>query len=149
MMTDPLADMLTRIRNANRIERPAVDMPATKLKASVARVLKDEGFILDYQVGQIVPDEAGHPQFRPLEAGASVPKAVLRVYLKYGPEGEHIIRRMERASRPGRRLYRRHDQLRPVLDGLGIAVLSTSKGVLSDRRARAEKVGGELLCTVW
>jgi small subunit ribosomal protein S8 len=149
MMTDPLADMLTRIRNANRIERPAVDMPSTQLKANVARVLKDEGFILDYQVGQMVPDEAGHPEFQPLAAGAGVPKAVLRVYLKYGPEGEHIIRHLERASRPGRRLYRRHDQLRPVLDSLGIAVLSTSKGVMSDRRARAERVGGELLCTVW
>lgn len=149
MMTDPLADMLTRIRNANRIERPAVDMPGTRLKANVAQVLKDEGFILDYQVGQLVPDEAGHATFQPLAAGASVPKAVLRVYLKYGPEGEKIIRRMERASRPGRRLYRRHDQLKPVLDGLGIAVISTSKGVMSDRRARAERVGGELLCTVW
>jgi small subunit ribosomal protein S8 len=149
MMTDPLADMLTRIRNASRIERPAVDMPSTKLKANVAQVLKDEGFILDYQVGQVVPDEAGHPTFKPVEAGASVPKSVLRVYLKYGPEGEKIIRRLQRASRPGRRLYRRHDQLKPVLDGLGVAVISTSKGVMSDRRARAEKVGGELLCTVW
>jgi small subunit ribosomal protein S8 len=149
MMTDPLADMLTRIRNANRIERPAVDMPSTKLKANVAQVLKDEGFVLDYQIGQLVPDEKGHTTFQALAAGASVPKAVLRVYLKYGPEGEQIIRRLQRASRPGRRLYRRHDQLKPVLDGLGIAVLSTSKGVMSDRRARAEKVGGELLCTVW
>jgi small subunit ribosomal protein S8 len=73
----------------------------------------------------------------------------LRIYLKYGPEGERVIRHLERASRPGRRLYRRHTQLRPVLDGLGIAILSTSKGVMSDRQARTHRVGGELLCTVW
>ncbi len=151
MMTDPIADMLTRIRNANAIERPAVDMPATRLKAAVAQVLKDEGFILDYQVGQMAADEQGFPtSFQPLAEGAALaPKAVLRVFLKYGPEGERIIRTIDRASRPGRRLYRKRTELRPVLDGLGIAILSTSKGVMSDRRARAERVGGELLCTVY
>jgi small subunit ribosomal protein S8 len=148
MMTDMLADMLTRIRNANRIERPAVDMPLTKLRVNVARVLKDEGFILDYQVGATTTDEAGHSTFQ-ADPDAQGPKALLRVYLKYGPDGERVIRRLERASKPGRRLYRRSSQLRPVLDGLGIAILSTSKGVMSDRQARAQKVGGELLCTVW
>jgi small subunit ribosomal protein S8 len=148
MMTDSLADMLTRIRNANRVERPAVDMPATKLKARVAQVLKDEGFILDYQLGEIVDDESGHATFTPKSEGLG-PKAVLRVFLKYGPEGEKVIRNIERASRPGRRLYRRSAQLRPVLDGLGIAVISTSHGVMSDRQARAQNLGGELLCTVW
>jgi small subunit ribosomal protein S8 len=147
MMTDPIADMLTRIRNANRIERPAVDMPATRLKQSIAQVLKDEGFVLDYQVGQMEPTEQGIT-FRP-HGDAGRPKSLLRVYLKYGPEGEKVIRTIERASRPGRRLYRRHAQLRPVLDGLGIAILSTSHGVMSDRQARAKKLGGELLCTVW
>lgn len=148
MMTDPLADMLTRIRNANRIERPAVDMPATKLKRNVAQVLKDEGFVLDYEVGELTKDEAGHASFHanPAATGA---KAILRVYLKYGPEGEQVIRHLRRASRPGLRLYRRHNQLKPVLDGLGISILSTSRGVMSDRRARAQKLGGELLCTVW
>ena len=107
MMTDPLADMLTRIRNANRIERPAVDMPATKLKAAVAQVLKDEGFILEYQVGRAGVDEKGAPTFEP-ENDMSKPKAVLRVFLKYGPEGEKVIRRIDRASRPGRRLYRHY-----------------------------------------
>jgi small subunit ribosomal protein S8 len=148
MMTDPLADMLTRIRNANAIERPAVDMPATRLKAAVAQVLKDEGFILDYQVGRLAPDERGHSAFQP-EQDFSIPKLVLRVYLKYGPEGERVIRSIDRASRPGRRLYVRHTQLRPVLDGLGVSILSTSKGVMSNRRARAQRLGGELLCTVW
>jgi small subunit ribosomal protein S8 len=150
MMTDSLADMLTRIRNANRIERPAVDMPATRLKARVAQVLKDEGFILDYQVGKMVADEAGHETFTAQPEGTGGgPTVILRVYLKYGPEGEKVIRNIERASRPGRRLYRRANQIRPVLDGLGIAVLSTNRGVMSDRQARAQKVGGELLCTVW
>jgi small subunit ribosomal protein S8 len=148
MMTDPIADMLTRIRNANRTERPAVDMPVTGLKRGIAQVLKEEGFVLDYQVGELVADEQGHTSFEARE-GAKGPKAVLRVYLKYGPEGERVIRHLERASRPGRRLYRRHDQLKPVLDGLGIAVLSTSRGVMSDRQARTRRVGGELLCTVW
>src|SRR5581483_8832880 len=134
--------------NANRIERPAVDMPATKLKAHVAQVLKDEGFIHDYQVGEMVADEAGHTTFTPKAEGPG-PKAVLRVFLKYGPEGEKVIRNIERASRPGRRLYRRAAQIKPVLDGLGIAVISTSRGVMSDRQARAQKLGGEMLCTVW
>jgi small subunit ribosomal protein S8 len=148
MMTDPLADMLTRIRNANRIERPAVDMPATKLKIAVAQVLKEEGFILDFQTGLIGKDEHGQPAFRP-ETDVALPKLKLRVFLKYGQEGERVIRKIDRASKPGRRLYRRSNQLRPVLDGLGISILSTSKGVLSDRAARAQKLGGELLCTVW
>src|SRR5947209_7068693 len=148
MMTDPLADMLTRIRNANRIERPAVDMPGTKLKAAVAQVLKDEGFIHDFQVGMLAPDENGVMTFQP-EQDLSKPKVLLRVYLKYGPEGERVIRHIDRASRPGRRLYRRAAQLRPVLDGLGTSILSTSKGVMSDRRARPQRLGGELLCTVW
>jgi len=149
MMTDSIADMLTRIRNANRIERPAVDMPATKLKARVAQVLKDEGFILDYQVGAMVADEAGHETFTVKKDDKHNPRAILRVFLKYGPEGEKVIRSIDRASRPGRRLYRRADQIKPVLDGLGIAVISTNRGVMSDRQARAQKVGGELLCTVW
>jgi small subunit ribosomal protein S8 len=156
MMTDLVADMLTRIRNANRIERPAVDMKATKIRIAMAQVLKDEGFVLDYQVGHEAPTEEGGPAVFQPQTGPEfgmylrdTPKAILRVYLKYGPEGEKVIRHLDRASRPGRRLYRSYKELRPVLDGLGIAVLSTSRGVMSDRRARAERVGGELLCTVW
>jgi len=147
MMTDPIADMLTRIRNAVAIERPAVEMPASRLKASLAQVLKDEGYVLDYQVGAYSDSELGKQFDTNAPAGAT--GRMLRIYLKYGPEGERVIRHLERASKPGRRLYVRHDQLKPVLDGLGIAVLSTSRGVMSDRRARTEKVGGELLCTVW
>jgi len=148
MMTDQIADMLTRIRNANAIERPVVDMPASRLKINLAQVLKEEGFIHDYQVGLVAKDEAGASQFQQ-DADLSKPKMLLRVFLKYGPEGERVIRNIARASRPGRRLYRNSTQLRPVLDGLGISILSTSRGVMSDRRARAQKLGGELLCTVW
>jgi len=148
MMTDPMADMLTRIRNANRIERPAVDMPTTRLKRAVAQVLKDEGFILGYQVGRVTTDEQGHATFQ--EDPAAVGRdAVLRVYLKYGPDGEKVLRHVERTSKPGCRIYRRSAELRPVLDGLGIAVISTSKGVMSDRQARAQRLGGELICRVW
>jgi small subunit ribosomal protein S8 len=148
MMTDPIADMLTRLRNANRIERAAVDMPATRMKIRIAQVLKDEGFILDYQVGEMAEDPQGRPLFQQ-RADAKGSKAVLRIFMKYGPEGEKVIRHIERASRPGLRIYRRHAQLQPVLDGLGIAILSTSRGVVSDRQARAKRLGGELLCTVW
>jgi small subunit ribosomal protein S8 len=148
MMTDSLADMLTRIRNANRIERPAVDMPASQLKINVAQVLKDEGFVLDYQTFRSETDEQGQSRLVP-ETDLGRPDVVLRVFLKYGPEGEKILRHIERASRPGRRLYRRASQLQPVLDGLGISILSTSRGVMSDRKARAQRLGGEMLCKVW
>jgi small subunit ribosomal protein S8 len=148
MMTDPIADMLTRIRNGCRIERHVVDMPATKLKIAIAQVLKDEGFIVDYQTGLLGRDEQNHPTFQ-AEQDLSKPHVVLRVYLKYGPEGERVIRHIQRASRPGRRLYMRSAKLRPVLDGLGISIISTSRGVMSDRRARAQRLGGEVICTVW
>lgn len=149
MMTDPVADMLTRIRNANRIERPAVEMPASRLKEQIARVLKEEGFVLDFQVGEASANEQGVKEFHAIAGPERPAKAILRVYLKYGLEGEKVIRNIERASKPGCRVYRHYVQLRPVLDGLGIAILSTSRGVMSDRQARAQKVGGELLCTVW
>ena len=148
MMTDPLADMLTRIRNASLIERPTVDMPATRLKANVAQVLKDEGFILGFEMGFVKPDEQGHPVFQKVHE-FTLPKLVLRLHLKYGPEGERVIRYIQRASRPGRRLYIRADQIRPVLEGLGISIISTNKGVVSDRQARTQRLGGELLATVW
>jgi small subunit ribosomal protein S8 len=148
MMTDPVADMLTRIRNGSRVERPAVDMPSTRFKARIADVLKQEGYIYDYQVGILDKDESGQPAFT-VQPDARGAKAVLRVFLKYGPEGQKVIRRIDRASRPGRRLFRRHNEMRPVLDGQGIAIISTSRGVMSDRQARAQKLGGEFLCTVW
>jgi small subunit ribosomal protein S8 len=148
MMTDPIADMLTRIRNANRIESPAVDMPYTVAKQRIAQVLKDEGFVLDFQIGKLAQDEAGHTVFQTPAPDTDV-KRTLRVFLKYGPDGEKVIRHIERASSPGLRLYRSYKELKPVLDGLGISILSTSRGVMSDRQARAQRVGGELVCRVW
>jgi small subunit ribosomal protein S8 len=131
MMTDPVADMLTRIRNAVRIERPHVDMPLSKVKRGLAEVLKREGYIWDW------------------EEMESQPSNQLRLHLKYGPNGERVIRRIRRVSRPGRRVYSRAVGLKPVLGGLGICVISTSRGVISDREARQRKLGGEVLCEVW
>jgi small subunit ribosomal protein S8 len=148
MMTDPVADMLTRIRNANAIERTDALMPATKLKVAIAQVLKDEGFIQDFEIGKINKSKSGATEF---VVGATLQEAkpVLRVCMKYGPDGERVIRHIQRSSRPGRRYYQGSKQLRRVLDGLGIAILSTSKGVMSDRQARKQGVGGEVLAVVW
>ena len=131
MMTDPIADMLTRIRNAVRVERPHVDMPVSKVKRGLAEVLKREGYIWDW------------------EEMEGKPAAQLRVHLKYGPNGERVIRRIRRISKPGRRVYSGATQLKPVLGGLGICILSTSRGVISDREARQRKLGGEVLCEIW
>ena len=133
MMTDPIADMLTRIRNAVSVERPQVEMPASKVKRGVADVLKREGFIWDWSESK---DD-------------SKPVSNIRIDLKYGPAGEKVIRRIRRISKPGCRVYSRSTELRPVLNGLGISILSTSRGVMSDREARQQKVGGEILCEVW
>ena len=148
MMTDPIADMLTRIRNGNRNETPAVDMPYTVLKQNLAQVLKDEGFITEFQIGALVKNEQGVKSFQ-APADEKDPKKILRVFLKYGPDGERVIRHLERASRPGLRLYRSYKELAPVLEGLGISIVSTNRGIMSDRQARAQRVGGELLCKVW
>jgi small subunit ribosomal protein S8 len=151
MMTDPIADMLTRIRNASNIERPYVEMPATKLKVALARVLHEEGFILGYRAGKYVEvksDNGTQKEFQEV-ADLSQPHVILQVYLKYGPDGERVIRHIDRYSKPGRRVYQGYKEVRRVLDGLGIAILSTSKGVMSDREAKKQKVGGEILCTVW
>src|ERR1043165_8611219 len=112
MMTDPIADMLTRIRNGNRIETPAVDMPATILKQRIAQVLKDEGFIADFQVGTLGKNEAGQAVFQP-ETDPTTAKKPLRIFLKYGPEGERVIRRIDGVSKPGLRLYKRSAELKP------------------------------------
>ena len=147
MMTDPIADMLTRIRNANDVERPAVDMPATKLKIAIAKVLTEEGFVSGYRIGKYIKGEQGQEFQESSDLGDA--HMVLQVVLKYGPEGEKVIRHIERYSKPGRRVYQGYKEVRRVLDGLGIAILSTSKGVLSDRQARKAKVGGEIICNVW
>ena len=149
MMTDPIADMLTRIRNGNSVERPAVEMPATKLKMAVAKVLLEEGFVLGYRTGKYVANaESGAKEFQE-SANMGEPHMILQVFLKYGPDGERVIRKIDRYSRPGKRVYQGYKEVKRVLDGLGIAILSTSRGVMSDRQAKKAKVGGEIICTVW
>jgi small subunit ribosomal protein S8 len=131
MLSDPIADMLTRIRNAVSVERPHVDIPLSKVKRGLADVLKREGYIWDWQVIEAEPVQQ------------------LRLELKYGPNGEHVIQSIKRVSKPGRRVYRGSADLRPILNGMGITVLSTSSGVVSDREARQKKLGGEVLCEIW
>ena len=133
MMTDPIADMLTRIRNAVRIERPRVQMPVSKVKRGLAEVLKREGYIWDWTE----QEEEGTPTKQ------------LSIELKYGPNGERVIQHIKRISKPGRRVYSRAGNLKPILNGLGISVISTSRGVISDREARQRNLGGEVLCEVW
>ncbi len=128
-MTDPIADMLTRIRNAQMVEKAAVTMPASKLKVSIAEVLKSEGYIDDFAVRE------------------NDGKAQLDIALKYYA-GRPVIERIERVSRPGLRVYKGKDDLPRVLNGLGVAIVSTPKGVMTDRKARASNVGGEVLCIV-
>jgi small subunit ribosomal protein S8 len=148
MMTDPIADFCTRIRNACRIERAVVDIPANGLKISLAEALKQEGYVYEYQVGHFKKAEDGTEQFEQTN-DPKLAKRILRIYLKYGATGERVIQRIRRVSTPGCRIYRSYKDLKPVLDGLGISLLSTSKGVKSDRQARKEKLGGEVICEVW
>lgn len=130
MMTDPIADMLTRIRNANAIQRKQVTMPASKMRVGIADVLLTEGFIEKYEVVE------------------GSPSSELKIGLKYGPDGETVIRSIDRVSKPGCRIYSGASELPRVLRGLGVYVLTTPRGVISDRTARKEKVGGEVLCKV-
>jgi small subunit ribosomal protein S8 len=128
-MADPISDMLTRIRNAQMVRKTAVTMPASKLKSAIAQVLKDEGYIDGYSVHE----NQGKP--------------ALEISLKYYA-GEPVIEKIERVSRPGLRIYRGRDDLPKVMNGLGVAIVSTSKGVMTDRKARASGIGGEVLCIV-
>lgn len=130
-MTDPIADMLTLIRNANMRAKESVDVPRSNVKCELARVLKAEGFIKDYK--EIEDNRQG----------------VIRVYLKYGNQKERVIRQLKRESKPGRRLYKGMDDLGKVMGGIGVAIVSTPKGIMSDRECRKAKVGGEIICTVW
>ncbi|ADU91481.1 30S ribosomal protein S8 [Taylorella equigenitalis] len=128
-MSDPIADMLTRIRNAQQVEKVSVSMPSSKLKVAIAAVLKEEGYIENYQVSG---DKA---------------KPELEIELKYYKD-EPVISRIERVSRPGLRVYKGHDSIPQVMNGLGVAIVSTSRGVMTDRKARSEGVGGEVICYV-
>jgi small subunit ribosomal protein S8 len=131
VMTDPIADMLTRIRNANTVKHEKMELPASKLKREIADILKREGYVKDYEY--IEDNKQG----------------VLRIFMKYGANNEQVITGLKRISKPGRRVYAKADEVPRVLNGLGIAIVSTSKGVLSDKEARSEQVGGEVLAYVW
>jgi small subunit ribosomal protein S8 len=131
MMSDPIADLLTRIRNASRSEHEKVDIPASRLKVKITELLKEEGFIKNYRL--IEDDKQG----------------VLRVYLKYGAGNEKMISGLVRVSRPGRRVYVAKDEIPSILGGMGLAILSTSRGVMTDRESRKQQVGGEVLAYVW
>ncbi|MGF0105123.1 30S ribosomal protein S8 [Ligilactobacillus ruminis] len=130
-MTDPIADFLTRIRNANMVKHESVEVPASKMKRDIAEILKNEGFIRD--VEYIDDDKQG----------------IIRVFLKYGKNNERIISGLRRISKPGLRSYVKADAVPKVLNGLGIAILSTSEGVMTDKDARAKKIGGEVIAYVW
>ncbi|RCW53952.1 MULTISPECIES: 30S ribosomal protein S8 [Halanaerobium] len=130
-LTDPIADMLTRIRNANSVGKDRVDIPASKVKTSIGELLKDEGFINDVKLVERKPQN------------------MIRVYLKYGDNDEKVISGIKRISKPGLRVYVGKDEVPQVLGGLGIAVISTSQGVMSDKAAREKGIGGEVLCYVW
>jgi small subunit ribosomal protein S8 len=135
MLSDPIADMLTRIRNANQRGHRKVELPHSKLKEGIADVLKKEGYITDYKV---IPDEL-----------LGEKKKILYIYLKYGPDNTRVINQMVRISKPGRRIFKKVKELRPVMDGLGIAILSTSKGIMTDQQAKELGIGGEVICEVW
>jgi len=131
VMTDPVADMLTRIRNANMVRHEKLELPASKMKRDIADILKREGFVRDYEF--IEDDKQG----------------VLRIFLKYGNNNQQVITGIKRISKPGLRVYAKAEDVPRVLNGLGIAIVSTSKGVLSDKEARSQAVGGEVLAYVW
>ncbi|MDY6904206.1 MAG: 30S ribosomal protein S8 [Thermodesulfobacteriota bacterium] len=130
-MTDPIADMLTRIRNAGKARHHRVEIPGSKLKVEIAKILKQQGYIKNYK---FIKDNK---------------QGILRVYLKYDKTQQHVIYGIERVSKAGRRVYAKNKDVVPVLNGMGIAILSTSKGVMTDKQAMQEKVGGEVLCNVW
>ena len=133
MQTDPIADMLTRIRNANRALHERAEMPSSRLKSEIARILKEEGYIQDYSV----------------ERGDGSPYDTLVVELKFGRNRERVITDLKRVSKPGRRVYARKDRLPRVLGGMGTAILSTSNGLITSRAAEEQGVGGEVVCFVW
>ena len=137
-MTDPIADMLTRIRNAVTARHARVEMPASKLKAEIARILQDEGYISGFKMVETAAERPG-----------KAPRQQMRMFLKYGPGGEKAISGLARVSTPGRRVYANRDEVPSVLGGLGVTILTTSRGVMTGRAARQAGVGGEILCNVW
>lgn len=133
-MTDPISDLLTRIRNAHLSKHDRLDVPSSKIKLEIVRLLKEEGFIKN---------------LRQIEPGEGKLDGVIRIFLRYSAEGTPAINHVARVSRPGRRVYKRSEDIQPVRNGLGVGIVSTSLGLLTDRQARERRVGGELLCEIW
>jgi len=131
VVSDPIADLLTRIRNANTVNHDRIEVPGSKMKKTLVQILKDEGFVRDFEWV-----DNGH-------------QGVIRVYLKYGPNKTKVISGLRRISRPGLRVYAKKDQVPKVLGGLGVAILSTSQGIMTDKKARQTGLGGEVLCYIW
>ena len=131
MMTDPIADLLTRLRNANMAGNKDFSIPASKVKIYLCKILKEEGYIDGFRLQEHAPQGA------------------IQVFLRYGPEGERVFNGIRRVSKPGRRIYAAKDEIPTVMNGLGVAIVSTSKGILTDRQARQAGVGGEVLCQIW
>ncbi len=131
VMTDPIADMLTRIRNAVMVRKKEVEIPASKMKVAIARIMKEEGYIAGYEV---------------IDDGK---QGILKIKLKYTPDRKSVIHGLERVSKPGRRVYCDKDSIPHVLDGMGIAILSTSKGIMTDKQAEKLGIGGEVICYIW
>ncbi len=130
-MTDPIADLLTRIRNGNMVMHESVEVPSSRIKLSIAGILREEGYIKDYEY---------------IEDGK---QGIIRIYLKYGPNKQKVITGLKRISKPGLRVYVKKDEIPKVLGGLGTAVISTSKGLMTDKKARTAKLGGEVVCYIW
>jgi small subunit ribosomal protein S8 len=130
-MSDPIADMLTRIRNAGKARHKSVDIPGSRVRTEIARVLRNEGFIRNYK---FLKDNK---------------QGVLRIYLKYTPEQENVILGLQRISRPSRRVYVKGREIKPLLNGMGLRIISTSRGIMTDRQARQANIGGEVLCNIW
>lgn len=131
VMTDPVADFLTRIRNGNMVMHETVEAPSSKIKVSIAEIMKEEGYIKDYEY---------------IEDGK---QGIIRIYLKYGPNREKVITGLKRISKPGLRVYVKKDEIPKVLGGLGTAVISTSQGLMTDKKARKQSLGGEVICYIW
>lgn len=131
VVSDPIADLLTRIRNANTVNHDRIEVPGSKMKKAIVQILKEEGFVRDFEWV-----DNGH-------------QGIIRVYLKYGPNKSKVISGLRRISRPGLRVYAKKDQVPKVLGGLGVAILSTSQGIMTDKKARQTGLGGEVLCYIW
>ena len=145
-MIDPIADLLTRVRNAHLAKHDRLDVPASKLMAQICRILHEEGLIKSFKSMPHAPEAAAEEAEKTRRWGG---RSQLRIFLRYSEQGEPVMSHLRRVSRPGRRVYKGADSIRPVLNGLGVGIVSTSQGLLTDKQARERRLGGEVLCEIW